>query len=38
MVGTGRGPPLIQHAGSILIHLNPTFLPFHHTPPPPALL
>ena len=34
MVGTGRGCPLIQHAGPILIYLNPTFLPLHQTPPP----
>lgn len=41
MVGTertGTGCPLIQQAGPILIYLNPTFLPFHQTPPPHALL
>lgn len=38
MVGTGRGCPLIQRAGPILISLNPTLLPFHQTPPPNALL
>lgn len=33
MVGTGRGCPIIQHAGPILIYLNPTFLPFYQTLP-----
>ena len=38
MVGMGKSCPLIQHAGLILIYLKPTFLPFHQTPPPHALL
>jgi hypothetical protein len=32
-MGTGGGCPLIQHAGPILIYINPTFLPFHQTLP-----